>query len=81
MLVIKSGRVNKNHRILGEIVAFKYTNRLFCIRIRIRSKIMKKLIYILLLSMIGGLVLVSCKSQEKCAAYGEAKNFKIEQRK
>lgn len=53
----------------------------FVICFRIFSKTMKKLVYILLLALVGGLIFTSCKSNENCAAYGEAKNFKVERRK
>ncbi len=42
---------------------------------------MKKLTIILLGIFIAGMVLSSCKSQEKCAAYDEAKKFQKESRR
>jgi hypothetical protein len=41
---------------------------------------MKKVIVLLIAVMAVGIILVSCKAAEKCAAYGEAKKFQIEQR-
>jgi len=41
---------------------------------------MKKIIVLLIAVVTIGIVMVSCKSAEKCPAYGEAKKFQIEQR-
>ena len=41
---------------------------------------MKKIIIFLIAVVTIGIVMVSCKSAEKCPAYGEAKKFQIEQR-
>jgi hypothetical protein len=34
----------------------------------------------LLVLMVAALIVSSCKSQESCAAYGEAKNYQIEKK-
>jgi len=41
---------------------------------------MKKIIALLIAVITIGIIMVSCKSAEKCPAYGEAKKFQIEQR-
>jgi hypothetical protein len=41
---------------------------------------MKKIIIFLIAVVTIRIVMVSCKSAEKCPAYGEAKKFQIEQR-
>ncbi len=42
---------------------------------------MKKIVVLLLAAFITGLILSSCKSKESCAAYGEAKKYKVERRR
>jgi len=39
---------------------------------------MKKLGLIMLVVMSLGIILSSCKSSQKCAAYGEASRYKVE---
>jgi len=41
---------------------------------------MKRIVVLLIAFMTIGIIMVSCKSAEKCPAYGEAKKFQIEQR-
>ena len=41
---------------------------------------MKKAIILILAFVTIGIIMISCKSAEKCPAYGEAKKFQIEQR-
>jgi hypothetical protein len=41
---------------------------------------MKKVIILVLAIITIGIIMISCKSAEKCPAYGEAKKFQIEQR-
>jgi hypothetical protein len=41
---------------------------------------MKKILVLLIAVFTFGIIIVSCKSAEKCPAYGEAKKFQIEQR-
>lgn len=43
-----------------------------------RTHILKGLA--LLVIMVAALIVSSCKSQESCAAYGEAKNYQIEKK-
>lgn len=42
---------------------------------------MKKLVILLLAIFTFGIILSSCKSSESCAAYGEAKKFRVEHRR
>ncbi len=42
---------------------------------------MKKVIVLILAIVTISIILFSCKSSEKCPAYGEAKKFQIEQRR
>jgi hypothetical protein len=42
---------------------------------------MKKLAVFFLATFVAALILSSCKSQESCAAYGEAKKYKVERRR
>jgi hypothetical protein len=42
---------------------------------------MKKVIVLILAIVVMGIILSSCKSSQKCPAYGEAKKFQIEQRR
>jgi hypothetical protein len=39
---------------------------------------MKKLAFIMLVAISVGIIMSSCKSSQKCAAYGEASRYKIE---
>jgi hypothetical protein len=39
---------------------------------------MKKLAIIMLVTMSVGIIMSSCKSSQKCAAYGEANRYKVE---
>ncbi len=41
---------------------------------------MKKIVVLFIAMVILGIIVISCKSAEKCPAYGEAKKFQIEQR-
>lgn len=41
---------------------------------------MKRIVVLLIAFVTIGIIMVSCKSAEKCPAYGEAKKFQIEQR-
>jgi len=41
---------------------------------------MKKILVLLIAVVTIGIIMASCKSAEKCPAYGEAKKFQIEQR-
>jgi len=42
-------------------------------------KRMKKILLALMLILVLGIALISCKAAEKCPAYGEAKKFQVEQ--
>jgi hypothetical protein len=42
---------------------------------------MKKIIIFLLLVIGASAILSSCRSQEQCAAYGEARKFQVEHRR
>jgi uncharacterized protein HemY len=41
---------------------------------------MKKIALLLATVLLLGIVLSSCKSSQQCAAYGEAKKFRVESR-
>jgi hypothetical protein len=41
---------------------------------------MKKIVVLFIAFVTLGIIVISCKSAEKCPAYGEAKKFQIEQR-
>jgi hypothetical protein len=43
-------------------------------------KYMKKIALLLITVILLGIVFSSCRSTEKCAAYGEAKNYRVESR-
>lgn len=47
-------------------------------RYRISNKIQKGTI-ILIICLLTGMLLFSCKTRERCAAYGEYRRFKVEQ--
>ena len=39
---------------------------------------MKKIVVLLLIAFSLGIIMTSCQSNRKCAAYGEADRFKVE---
>lgn len=42
------------------------------------SKIMKKIVVIILMAFSLGLIMSSCQSSQKCAAYGETGKYKVD---
>jgi hypothetical protein len=41
---------------------------------------MKKVVVLIIAIVISGMVISSCKTREKCPAYGESQKFQIEQK-
>lgn len=41
-------------------------------------KIMKKIVVLLLIAFSLGIIMTSCQSNRKCAAYGEADRYKVD---